>query len=145
MLPKFYGVEPTSMGPGAVFDLIRDANGEVGKTFEHYFESVELTEQNLQGLLGSLQALKTYLFRQNIITMSIKPKNIIYQRHDVQTGTAVIIDNIGNSDVIPFASYCRYFGKIKMTRKWNKFIALLQKEYPDNKPLQTQLVAKLAR
>ena len=143
MLPQFYGVEPTSMGPGAVFDLVRDANGEVGKTFEHYFESSKLTAQNLEGLLASLQGLKAYLFRQNIITMSIKPKNIIYQRQDDQNGVAVIIDNIGNSDAIPIGSYCRYFGKIKMTRKWNKLIALLQKDYPENSPLQTQLINKL--
>ena len=143
MLPKFYGVEATSMGPGAVFDLIRDADGEVGKTFEYYFESAELTEKNLIGLLTSLQALKTYLFSQNIITMSIKPKNIIYQRQDERSGVAVIIDNIGNSDAIPLASYCRTFGKIKMTRKWNKFIALLQKDYSENSLLQTQLVNKL--
>jgi len=144
MLPRFYGVEPTSMGSGAVFDLVRDADGEVGKTFEHYFESSELTEQNLQGLLASLQALKAYLFRQNIITMSIKPKNIIYQRQDDQNGVAVIIDNIGNSDVIPLASYCRYFGKIKMTRKWHKFIALLKKDYPENSPLQVHIINKLS-
>ena len=143
MLPKFYGVEATSMGPGAVFDLIRDADGEVGKTFEYYFESAELTEKNLIGLLTSLQALKIYLFSQNIITMSIKPKNIIYQRQDERSGVAVIIDNIGNSDAIPLASYCRTFGKIKMTRKWNKFIALLQKDYSENSLMQTQLVNNL--
>jgi hypothetical protein len=143
MLPQFHGVESTSMGPGAVFDLIRDADGEVGKTFEYYFESPELTEKNLIGLLTSLQALKTYLISQNIITMSIKPKNIIYQRQNEQSGTAFIIDNIGNSDAIPLASYCRIFGKIKMTRKWNKFIALMQKDYSKNSLLQTQLVNKL--
>ncbi len=144
MLPQFYGVEPTSMGPGAVFDLVRDTDGNVGKTFEHYFESSELTTQNLQGLLESLRALKKYLFHYNIITMSIKPKNIIYQRQDDKTGTAVIIDNIGNSDAIPIGSYSRYFGKIKMVRKWDKFVALLKKDYPDNHPLQAQIVAKLS-
>ena len=86
------------------------------KTFEHYFESSELTEQNLEGLLASLQALKSYLFRQNIITMSIKPKNIIYQRQDDQNGIAVIIDNIGNSDIIPISSHYRYFGRKKIIR-----------------------------
>ena len=145
MLPKFYGVEETSMGAGAVFDLVRDADGEVGKTFEIYFSSSELTKQNLQGLITSLQALKVYLFRYNIITMSIKPKNIIYQRQDEQNGVAVIIDNIGNSDVIPIGSYYRYFGKIKMIRKWNKFITLLKKDYPENTLLQGQLEQLLSK
>ena len=139
MLPQFYGVESTSMGPGAIFDLVRDADGQVGKTFEHYFESIELTEQNIEGLITALQRLKTYLFAQNIITMSIKPKNIIYQRQNEQTGTAVIIDNIGNSDAIPLASYCLAFGKIKITRKWHKFVALLRRDYPENSVLQAQI------
>ena len=139
MLPQFYGVEPTSMGPGAVFDLVRDTDGQVGKTFEYYFESTELTEQNIEGLITALQALKTYMFNQNIITMSIKPKNIIYQRQNEQKGTAVIIDNIGNSDAIPIASHCRAFGKIKMTRKWNKFITLLKRDYPENGRLQAEI------
>lgn len=132
MLPKFYGVEATSMGPGAVFDLVRDADGEVGKTFAHYFESTTLSEQHYQGLLNALLALKKYLFDQHIITMSIKPKNIIYQRHNGDRGTAIIIDNIGNSDAIPLSTYSRFFGHIKMTRKWAKFIALLQRDYADN-------------
>ena len=136
MLPKFYGVIPTSMGSGAVFDLIRDSNGEVGKTFEFYFESVELTAQNAEGLLNALLNLNTYLVDQNIMTMSLKPKNIIYQRQDDQRGVAVIIDNIGNSDMIPISTHCRYFGLKKIQRKWDRFLSLLQRDYPQNSALQ---------
>lgn len=84
----------------------------MGKTFEHYFESSVLTAQNHQALLGALQVLKVYLFSQKIITMSIKPKNIVYQRQDAQ------------------------FGSIKMKRKWAKFVKLLQKDFPNNIVLQ---------
>lgn len=142
MLPQFYGIEPTSIGPGAIFDLVRDANGKVGKTLAHYFESTGLTEQNYKGLLASLQALKAYLFRQNIITMTIMPKNIVYQRQDNEFGTAMIVDSIGNSDPIPLASYCRAFGQVKMKRKWGKFVKLLHRDYPHNPALQ-QLLTEL--
>ena len=136
MLPRFYGVEETTMGPGAVFDLVRDVDGQVGKTCAHYFESTELTEQNYQGLLLALQALKQYLLEKNIITMTIFPKNIIYQKISENSGVAVIIDNIGNSDAIPIASYCRPFGNAKMERKWARFVRLLQKDFSNNAALQ---------
>lgn len=142
MLPKFYGVEATSMGLGAVFDLVRDDDGEVGQTFAYYFESTSLTEHNYSGLLTSLQMLKAYLFRYNIITMTLKPKNIIFQRQTEQAGKAVIIDNIGNSDAIPLASYWHALGNIKMSRKWAQFIRLLEKDYSNN-PVVQQLVTQL--
>lgn len=145
LLPKFYGVVPTSMGEGAVFDLIRDANGEVGKTLEHYLESSILTEQNQQGLLQAIRALKTYLIEQNVMTMTIKPKNIVYQRQSDKEGKAIIIDNIGNSDIIPISSHCRYFGRKKIQRKWDRFMTLLQRDYQENSALQALLVNHLLK
>ncbi len=142
MLPQFYGVEATTLGPGATFDLVRDHDGEVGHTFEYYFDSIALSEQYYQGLLQALQELKSYLFSQNIITMSIKPKNIIYQKVDIHSGKAIIIDNIGNSDVIPICTYNRFFGQKKINRKWQKFRALLKRDYVNNPAVQ-RLVEQL--
>jgi hypothetical protein len=145
MLPKFYGVVETSMGEGAVFDLIRDADGAVGKTLEYYLESTSLTEQNQQGLVNAIAGLKSYLIDQNVMTMTIKPKNIVYQRQNDNEGRAVIIDNIGNSDIVPISSHCRYFGRKKIQRKWDRFIALLQRDYNENSALQALLVNHLLK
>lgn len=139
MLPKFYGNVSTTKGQGAVFDLVRDSDGHVAKTLEYYFQSTELTEQNQQGLAKAIALLKQYLLTQNIIVMTLKPKNIVYQRQSDDEGQAIIIDNIGNSDVIPISSYCRYFGRKKIERKWNRFIALVRRDYPDNPVLQVLL------
>lgn len=142
MLPKFYGIVDTNLGDGAVFDLIRDADeGSVSKTLEYYLESPELTEANFQGIAQSLKSLKAYLLDQNVMTMTIKPKNIVYQQQDEQHGVCIIIDNIGNSDLVSISSYSRFFGRRKINRKWIKFIAAMQKHYPDNKALQTMLTA----
>lgn len=125
MLPKFYGEVDTNLGQGAVFDLIRDSNGQVSRTLEHYLNSVPLLELNAQGLQQSLQRLKDYLIAQNIITMTIKSKNIVYQQRDDQNSLCIIIDNIGNSDCIPISSYNRFFGYKKITRKWARFMITL--------------------
>ena len=139
MLPKFHGVIDTNLGDGAVFDLIRDPDGLVSKTLEYYLESAELTQENYQGVKQALVLLKNYLITQNVMTMTIKPKNIVYQRQGSEHGLCIIIDNIGNSDIIPISSYSRYFGYKKIMRKWTRFIAHLHKDYSDNLPLQELL------
>ncbi len=126
-LPKFYGEVETNLGCGAVFDLIRDSDGQVSRTLAHYLNTVQLTELNGQGLQQSLQGLKDYLMTQNIITMTLKPKNIVYQQRDDQNGLCIIVDNIGNSDFVPISSYNRFFGHKKINRKWTRFIAGMQR------------------
>jgi hypothetical protein len=108
-------------------------------------ESASLTEQNQQGLLNAITGLKAYLIDQNVMTMTIKPKNIVYQRQNDNEGRAVIIDNIGNSDIVPISSHCRYFGRKKIERKWDRFIALLQRDYNENSALQALLVNHLLK
>ncbi len=139
LLPKFYGVVATSLGDGAVFDLIRDHAGPVAKPLDHYLENEALTQSNLKGLTSALIELKAYLIEQNVMTMTLKPKNIVYQRINEQQGNAIIIDNIGNSDAIAISSHCRYFGRKKIERKWARFIKLLQRDYADNQAVQAML------
>lgn len=132
MLPKFYGNLKTNMGNGAVFDLIRDHDSNTAKTLEHYLKDNALLQENHEDILNALQELKRYLIDQNIITMSIKPKNLLFQKQKNDRGKIYIVDNIGNSDLISISSYSYYFGKKKILRKWNNFKNFLVKHYPDN-------------
>lgn len=132
MLPRFYGEVETNLGVGAIFDLIRDSDGQVSRTLEYYLEPVPLIKLDDQELQRSLSCLKNYLIEQNIMTMTLKSKNIVYQRREGQNDLCIIIDNIGNSDFVPISSYNRFFGCKKITRKWARFIAVtLKHEYPE--------------
>ncbi|RLA48020.1 MAG: hypothetical protein DRR06_00870 [Gammaproteobacteria bacterium] len=135
MLPKFYGNIDTNMGSGAVFDMIRNHDASVSKTLEHYLDSNENTESHYAGLVQSLALLKAYLLTENIITMTIKPKNILYQELDAENGRLFIVDNIGNSDLLPICNYSKRLGNKKILRKWQRFESSLLKTYPDNKAL----------
>lgn len=134
-LPQFYGNVDTNLGPAAVFELIRDLNGEVSKTLEYYLDDAELTESHLNELISEFNQLKHYLLRYNIITMSLKPKNIVFQQLSEQRWRCVIIDNIGNSDWIPLMTYIPFFGRIKIQRKWSDFKRRLKRMYPFNDEL----------
>lgn len=130
-LPQFYGNEETNMGPGAVFDLIRDNDGQVSKTLEFYLDNLSSTPELVESISQALLNLKRDLLEQNIITMTLKPKNMVLQRQN-DGMRCLIIDNIGNSDIVPISSYVRFFGRKKIERKWEKFRMLLSKKHPNS-------------
>ena len=132
MLPKFHGNIDTNMGSGAVFDMIRNPDGAVSKTLEFYLRSIEESRRHYSDLLSAFVALKDYLLKEQIITMTIKPKNIVYQESGEERGKLFIVDNIGNSDYLPLCNYSKMFGSKKIRRKWQRFENSILKTYPEN-------------
>ena len=136
MLARFHGNIETNLGPGAVFDLIRDYDDNISKTLDTYFKSTDETCVPYTNIFQSLFELKHYLLKYNIITMAFKPKNILYKRLSETTGRCVIVDSLGNSDFIPICTYNKFLGNKKILRKWDRFEKLLLKEYRDNTKLK---------
>jgi hypothetical protein len=135
MLSKFYGVVKTNLGQGAVFDLIRDYDGNISKTLEYYLTASEKTESHYLELSRAIRILKDYLHQQKIITMTLKSKNILFKRISHEEGRLVIIDNIGNSDLIPICNYSAYLSRKKILRKWTRFENSLLNSYSHNEAL----------
>ena len=128
MLARFYGNVETNLGEGAVFELIRDYSGEVSKTLVHYFSADTATDHDYQHLYQALLALKQYLLQWKIVTISLKPQNIVYKKTNESEGVMVVIDNIGNSDFIPICNYVNWMATRKINRKWQRFEELLAKQ-----------------
>jgi hypothetical protein len=125
MLARFYGNVDTNLGEGAVFDLIRDYNGEISRTLGYYFSAIGETAFNDLNLDQALPRLKQYLLKWKIVTMALKPQNIVYKKTHESKGFFVIIDNIGNSDFIPICNYVDWMAIRKIKRKWQGFEDLL--------------------
>jgi hypothetical protein len=132
MLPAFHGEIATSRGPGYLFDLVRDNDGSISQPLEYYLSCREATAAHAEALSCAFDALKTYLLQWKIITMTIKAKNILYQRLGQGAGRLVIVDNIGNSDLIPICNYVDFMAQRKIQRKWRRFEAMLVKQFPQN-------------
>ena len=128
-LPQFYGNVETNLGSGAIFDLVRDDDGQVSKTMEYYLDNLADHMDKSEHFIAALKRLKKDMLEQNIIAMTIKPKNMVIRQQNGQID-CLIIDNIGNSDVLPIASHCPYFGHKKVNRKWKRFKELLLKNWP---------------
>ena len=139
LLSNFHGLEPTSMGEGAVFDLVRDFDGCVSQTLGHYLESPALSANHEVILAGAFAELKGYLLRNRVVTMTLKSKNILLQKTTQETGKLVIVDNVGNSDFIPLSNYIGCLARRKILRKWRRFEQDIQRQNPNNAVLQRVL------
>ena len=128
MLARFYGNVETNLGEGAVFELIRDYNGEVSKSLVHYFSADNETDRNYQYLYQALLLLKQYLLKWKIVTIALKPQNIVYKKTNESEGFLVVIDNIGNSDFIPICNYIDWMATRKIHRNWQRLEDLLAKD-----------------
>lgn len=145
-IARFHGNSDTNLGAGAVFDLIRDADGSVSRTISQYLENSETLELHLEDIIHALVDFKHYQLKNNIQTMSLKPWNFVYQMNNDAKGKIYLIDSLGNADFIPICSYSRFFGQRKIHRKWTKFIRLLELHYPgcdEIKSFTSQLKAAL--
>ena len=143
MLSRFYGLEQTSMGLGAIFELIRDHDGQVSQTLEHYLARPDPDEHIQAALSLALPALRAYLLRYRVVTMTLKSKNILLQQTADYGGRLVVVDNVGNSDFIPLSNYIGRFARSKIRRKWRRFAADLLAQHPDNEALHSILYVHL--
>lgn len=70
-----------------------------------------------------------------------KPRNFVYQKISATDGKLVLIDNIGNSDLVPLCNYIGFLAVWKIRRKWKRFESLLVETYPQNTALRKILSA----
>ena len=128
MVSKYHGKFETTMGVGAVFDLITDHDGQVSKTMTHYVDSNESTDAELEKVADLLVQLQAYLIKQRIFAR-LAPRNIVFQKDETGISNAFIIDNIGNTEFIPLGNYFAFIKRKKVTREWNRFIINTRRDF----------------
>jgi hypothetical protein len=135
-LSQFHGIVDTNLGPGAIYDLLRDYDGEISKSLEYYLDT-EDNPQDFHLQLGkAVREFKTYLLKNVILTRTIRTENVLYKKISPDEGTLVIIDNIGNSDFLPLCTYSEYFARRKVSRKWAAFERAMLRQYGQNSDLR---------
>ncbi len=129
-IPRFHGNIDTNLGQGAVFDLIRDADGQVSRTLAYYLENEARFFQYSSQLADAIRRLQSYQLQNNILTMSLKPKNLLLQKREDGNMAMFIIDNLGYAELLPLVCYFHSLGRTKIQRKWKRFGRLLKNQYP---------------
>ena len=134
----YHGLVDTSLGRGAVFDLVRDDDGQVSKSLDIYLRRGDPEFEAFAA--REIENLKQDLYRQWIVFHDLNPTNILVRRLGYDEYRLVVIDGIGHNHFLPLASYSRRFARKKILRAWNRryyqwysaFPALLRelKPYP---------------
>lgn len=141
-VPRWNGTVPTNLGEGSCFELIQDTPGVVAHTLQHYLESNEASGLHCRGLRDGLLALRRTMLSDGIVTLALRPKNVVCQRLGPQAFRLYIVDSIGNTDFIPIATHSGWFARRKVARKWARFEQSLLVRYAQN-PFLAQLLGRL--
>ncbi|WP_160152381.1 YrbL family protein [Microbulbifer sp. ALW1] len=97
-LPRWYGIEDTSAGPGSVSELILDSSGEPAMTLERYLQLYGLDET----IRRALSEFADWLRLSGVMTKNLLPHNLVI-RETRENPRLVLIDGLGRSAFLPFA------------------------------------------
>ena len=121
-LPRYYGEVETNLGTGYVYDKIVDFDGKASKTLVERFGSPKESVFRRQELVDIVNKLLRYLYDNRIVTMTLKPYNILCQRISETEIFPVVCDNIGEASFIPIASHSAWFCHLKQRRIFQRFL-----------------------
>jgi hypothetical protein len=117
-LTAYHGRVDTSLGRGAVFDLVLDDDGRISRSLDYYLAQRDARFD--AWAIGEIEILKQDLYHQWIVFHDLNPTNILVRRLGFDKYSLVVIDGIGHNHFIPLASYSRRFARKKLTRVWNR-------------------------
>jgi len=132
MIPKYYGEVNTDKGKGLVFELVRDFDGEISKSLDYYFENEEKMKL-ISKPFEKLQDLKNYIIKNQILSRDIRFPNILYKKLSESDGIYILIDGVGNSELIPFSQWFSKLNKAKILRRWAVDESYYKDNFLDNK------------
>lgn len=119
-IPKYYGEVETNLGKGYVYDRIIDYDGRPSQTMQKRYAGELAPDLKLE-LEKLVKDLEKYIGDNRIVTMSIKPYNVLCHRLSETEVFPVICDNLGTSSFIPIEIYCPWFCHLKQQRQFQKF------------------------
>ena len=114
-VPRYHGTVDTDMGIGIVTQLMRNSDGSWPQNLEQLLPagvSPEL-EAGMEEFARAVQELR-------ILSRNLLPHNIIAVREE-QTYRVMLVDGIGNSELIPLSTHLDFFAARKTARKVARF------------------------
>ncbi|QIL91226.1 hypothetical protein GNX18_16640 [Microbulbifer sp. SH-1] len=138
-LPRWYGVEDTSIGVGAVSELILDADGAPGITLENYLQQYGLDDT----IRGALARFSQWLRATGVLTKNLLPHNLVLSHRHGQP-ELFLIDGLGSAAFLPFAEYFAFSRRRYIERRIEKMWKRIHWEVSD-RSLSWAQAEKLSR
>ncbi|MDP5208487.1 YrbL family protein [Microbulbifer sp. 2205BS26-8] len=127
-LPRWYGIQETSLGPAAVTDMILDANGAPAPTLRQY-----LNKQGFdQEVREALQRFALWLLKYGILTKNLIAHNLVLCRQKGQL-QVYVIDGLGCASLLPLAKISNFFAKRYIRRRIQRMWLRAEWEISDKK------------
>lgn len=114
-IPRYYGEVETNLGTGYVFDRTVDFDGKPSQTMQERYQDLKEPWQRKE-MLALVKKLENYLTRNHVVTMLLKPFNILCHRVSETEIEPVICDNIGTASLIPIELVCPWFARQREKR-----------------------------
>lgn len=120
-IPKYYGEVKTNLGTGYVYDRTIDFDGKPSQTMQERYQDLKEPQQR-EEMLTLVKKLDDYLTKNHIVTMSLKPFNILCHRISETKIEPMICDNIGTASLIPIELVCPWFARNREKKMIKKMI-----------------------
>ncbi|MEE4279559.1 MAG: YrbL family protein [Halieaceae bacterium] len=124
-VPRYFGIEETDMGVGVVTELLRNEDGSWPRNLEQM-----LPEGMNRELEAGIREFEDAVQRLRILSRNLLPHNIIAVR-EADAYRVMLVDGIGNSELVPLSSHIGFFADRKTARKVRRFRASCARLLPD--------------
>ncbi len=124
-VPRYHGTEETDMGIGIVTQLMRNTDGSWPKNLQQLLPQgmTPDLEEGIDEFVRAVQELR-------ILSRDLLPHNIIAVEEE--NGIRVmLVDGIGNAELIPLSTHLGYFADQKTRRKIARFHQRCKALLPD--------------
>jgi len=116
-IAAFHGLINTSLGKGAIFEMVLDDDQRVSKSLAYY---LALNDKRINAwVTRELESLKQSLYDHWIACYDLNPTNILVKRLGFDEFRLVVIGGIGHNQFVPLASYSRVCARKKLINAWN--------------------------
>jgi len=115
-IPEYFGAVETDMGVGIVTRLWRNADNSLPQNLQQ-----ELPAGLGDHLASGIENFVQWVLSERVLTRDLLPHNIIAVREQDQSFRLLVVDGIGNSELIPISSWFDFFARRKVARKVRRF------------------------
>jgi len=122
---EIYGLEETTYGPALTAERVHNSDGSTSLTLYNYVE-----KHGIVSIRSAIDALFELLRDCHILFRDGHGKNIVVKQVDEQP-VLVIVDGLGESNFIPYASLSKFLNGKKLHRKKLRLLKKLESFAPD--------------
>ncbi len=127
-LPRWYGIQETSLGPGAVTDMILDESGQPAPTLRQYLNKHGLDS----AARGALQRFADWLLQQKVLTKNLIAHNLVLREERGQL-ELYLIDGLGSAAFLPLPEISDFFAERYIKRRIERMWLRVEWEISDKK------------